>query len=651
MLTHRTVALSTIVALVALLIGINLIAGPLLRGAEIDLTERRLFTLSGGTKAMLKKLEEPVTLRLYFSEKIAQDFPQVRGYGARVGDLLGEIAAASDGKVELDIIDPEPFSSEEDIAAAYGLTGVPTGTGEKLYLGLVGTNLVDGLETIAFLSPEREEFLEYDIARLIHALSRPERPVLGILTSLPLELGPGGFLAQMQGQARPYVIYEQLRQSFTLEMIEDGADRIPEAVSVLLIAHPGELAPKTLYAIDQFAMRGGRLIVLVDPHAESAAAPGMGGQPMPGAVRTSNLAPLLAQWGVAYDPQSVVFDRKRALSVQFGGGAGAEDLPYVAWLRLEAEDLARDDLVTADIDALQMATSGVLEAAADAKTTFTPLVTTSEESQKESSLILSFGGDPRSLLESFVSGGKKHVIAARVTGPVTSAYPDGPPKEEPKAEDESAGEPKPPEAPLPAHLGEATAPLNLIVVADSDFLEDQFWVEVQDFLGQRVAQPTAGNGFFLVNAIENMMGSDDLISLRSRQSSERPFEVVESLERTASERFKAEEERLRAEIADTEKRLEALRARTGEDGALVPEDGAAPVLTAEEQREVRNFEIALAETRLALREVERALRRDVTALGSWVKVLNIAGVPLLLLGAAAVYGLLRMRSKKGARAS
>lgn len=644
-MTQRTAAGLSILFILVIFIAVNVIAGTLFRSARLDLTANHLYTLNTGTRSMLKKLQEPITLRFYFSERLAANYQSLSAYGIRVRDLLSEMTRAAGGKLILKTVDPEPFSPEEDLAESYGLTGAQTETGEKLYLGLVGTNLVDGMEAIPFLSPEREEHLEYDIGALIHALASPEKPKLGILTSLPFEYGPGGIMAQMQGQpAQPYVVYEQLKKSFDVEMLKDDVRVVPPDIGALLIAHPVGLKPQTLYAIDQFAMRGGRIIALVDPVSESSQGPGQRGP------SSSDLAPLLAAWGVKYDPKEVVLDKGSALSVQYGYGGSRQPIPYLAWLRLSGDSLDKKDLIVSDIQSIQVASAGHIEPILGASTKFTPLLQTSSESQTVPSMILAMGGDPASLLEEFKSQNKRFTIAARVTGPVKSAYQGPPAAETPAADAPKSAEP---EAPLPAHIAESKSSLNLILVADSDMLEDRFWVTVQDFLGQRIAQPNSGNGYLIINAADNLLGSEDLISLRSRERSDRPFTVVAAIEKRAREQYRAEEDKLKSEIADTEERLKTLQAgkKEGEGTLGGPQQSLGASLSPEEAKEVKRFQIRLADSRRKLREVQRELRADVIELGNWVKLVNIALMPLLVAMVAVVLADMRRRRRHKARAA
>lgn len=639
-MSRKTAALISILSIAVLIVTVNMLGGLVFRSAQLDLTERQLYTLSKGTKAITRTLEEPIELRYYFSETLATDYAQLHSYGLRIRDLLQRIAAGSRGQLKVQIIDPEPFSPEEDEAAAFGLTGAQLDSGEKLFMGLVGTNQVDGIETVPFFSPDREQYLEYDIARLISTLETPDKPVVGILSSLPLETGTGGMAAMMQGGGQPYVIYEQMKASYDLQTFDAGVRTIPDTVKVLMIAHPPALGAAALYAIDQFVMRGGHLLVLVDPFLESASGPG--GQTMPGMQAQSDIEPLLAHWGVKFDAGQIVLDKDRATPVQ---AAGSQILPYLPWLRLTTAEINRDDLVSADIDLVQMGSAGPLKPLPDAATRFTPLLTSTANSSLMSAMILRYGADPATLLDDFTPDAETYTLAARVSGPVTSVYPGGAPKDE--TAEKQAEETGEAEQPLPPHLSEAMAPLEMILISDADMLEDRFWVQTQNFLGQRIAQPNAGNGFFIMNALENLLGSDELISLRSRQQSARPFEKVDALEKTAQAQYRQEEQRLERQIADTESRLAALQSNRPEGDMLVDPQNGTALLTPEQRAEMRSFQTQLAASRRALRQVQRDLRSDVIALGGRIKFINVALMPLLV--ALGALGLSAWRRRRRAQ--
>src|SRR5215469_773784 len=299
-LSRRLYALAAIALAAVIFVGLNIAADATFTTTRIDLTENKLYTLSPGTVHTLETLQEPITLKFFYSKKVGSQYAAINAYAGRVRDLLAEYVAHSRGKIILEEIDAEPFTQAEEQASAAGLTGAPTETGDLLYFGLVGTNTIDGKETVAFFAQDREPYLEYDLTSLIYRLTMPKKPVIGVISSLPLETGAGGMAALLQGQAHPFIAYEELRQSYETKTIQQDFDRIPADVSMLIVAHPPPLAPKQLYAIDQYVLAGGHALVFLDPMSEAAQAMQGGGQ-QGMAPSSSDMRDLLKAWGVDYD--------------------------------------------------------------------------------------------------------------------------------------------------------------------------------------------------------------------------------------------------------------------------------------------------------------------------------------------------------------
>lgn len=622
--------IAMLVLLAVLFLAVNLFSNIVFRSAQIDLTQNRLFTLSQGTENVLAKIDEPITLKFFYSERLANEYPQIRTYAGRVRDLLQEVRNRSNGKVILEVIDPEPYSGDEDLAMSLGLKGARTTEGDIIYFGLVGTNMVDGIEQIPFFANERQQYLEYDVTRLIQNLSRPKKPVLGIVTNLPMDTGAGGLMEAMRGQSKPYMIYEELRERFEIEFLEQNFVKVPKDVDVLLVAHPKPLNDKTLYAIDQFVMRGGRVLASVDPHSEVSLTSGNDGQPVQGYTEASDLGPLLTKWGVDFDRTHVLGDRKLAMRVATGLDARRQTSDYVLWLTVPKSNLDGDDIVTANVDHLNLATVGELTQAKDATTRFTPLIWSSDDSEIYDINYVKSGPTPDQLLEGFKPSGERHVIAARLSGPIRSAFSAAPAigDDEDKSKRSDSRE-----QPLP-YQASTEGDANIIVIADSDLFDDRFWVQTQDYDGQRVAQPIADNAQFVLSAIDNLMGSDDLISLRARERADRPFVVVDQLRREADRHFLAEQQRLKASISDMERRLTALQTETGETPS------------ADAQAEAAEFRAKLLESRKALRDVQRNLRRDIDALASAVRFVNVAMMPIFVAFIAVGIAYLRHRRRK-----
>ncbi len=605
---HRRPLISLIL-LVIFFITINIFSGLSLRMARLDFTAQSLYTLSAGTHNILANLSEPVTLEFYYSRAQASDYPALQLYASRVRDMLEEIAAAAKGNVKLEIIDPAPFSEIEEVAVSKGLVGQSTPVNELIYFGLIGTNMVDSVEIIPFFAPEREQYLEYDIIRLIANLDMPEKPVLGVLSNLPLDTGTGGLLAAMQGQSQPFLIYSELIDRFRVEFLTAKTDAIPKDINILLIAHPRPLSDALALAIDQFVMRGGRVIAFLDPHSEVSLTAGAGGNPLPGHTEQSAMPQLLAAWGVDMAGNKIVADRTRAQKVFVGHNARQQLADYILWMGLEADEMNAHDLVTANIDLLNIGTPGSLAIRSDATAQITPLVTSSDDAMLVPREEVLAAPRPEDLLAQFTPDNIKHIIAARISGTVKTAFPDN----------------------AQADHVAMTENANIIIFADSDFFDDRFWVSEQTYLGQRFGVPIADNGKFLLNAVENFMGSNDLISLRGREPIARPFTRVEELRRKAEDLYLAEQQSLRVRIETAEAELDNIE-RLG--GAQSQTKQAA-----------QNYRNELVQARRALRAVEANLHRDIDQLGRYVRWVNILSVPLLLLGLATFIAMRRARKR------
>ncbi|MEQ9528842.1 MAG: Gldg family protein [Parvibaculaceae bacterium] len=627
-----------LVLLAVLFLAVNMFSNVMFRSARVDLTENSLYTLSEGTAEVVSQIEEPITLRFFYSEELATDYGRIRTYAGHVRDLLEEIRARSNGMVRLEVIEPEPFSEDEDLAMSLGLKGAPTQSGDIIYFGLVGTNSVDGLDSIPFFTDEREQYLEYDIARMIQNLSRPERPVLGIVTNLPLDTGAGGLMSAMRGESLPFMIYEELRNRFEIEFLEQQFQAVPKRVDVLMIAHPRPLDTPTLYAIDQFVMRGGHVLAFVDPHSEVSLTAGPNGDPVRGYTEQSDLGPLLESWGVNYDPTEIVGDRAIAQRVRTGLDARRQESDYVIWLAVPRENVDTNDIVTSDVARLNLGTAGHFTPVEGATTVFSPLVYSSEDAQLYDVEYVKGGPKPDDLLRNFDPAGKRFTIAARLSGPVDSAF-EGPVDEAPVAP-EGAQSPRKSQDKAPSYMAQSEKDANIIVFADSDIFDDRFWVRTDSYLGERVAQPIADNAVFVMSAIDNLMGSNELISLRARDKSDRPFAVVELLRRSAERRFLAEQEALEKKIDEAERNLTELQV-----GGL-DEDVADGGPSEQEASAIKRFRTELLDSRKKLRDVQRDLRRDVEQLGAQLRFINIVLVPIILALVALAAAFLRYRRRK-----
>ncbi len=645
----RTYTIGGIVLATAAFLALNMFANQALTRFRLDLTEQRLFTLSEGTRSVIRGIDEPVTLRLYVSRSLASRLPSISGYVARVRDLLQEYEHAADGKVLLTLIDPEPFTEEEDRAVAYGLSGIPLLDGEStFYFGLVGTNALDDQEVIPRFTPEREEFLEYDLTKMIHTLGQAARPVIGLLTTLPLD--GRSRQAMMTGQPpRPWLILERIEELFEVRHLSPaGLERVEDDVDVLMVVHPKGLSDETRYAIDQFVLGGGHALVFVDPNAEADMTPTVPGlPPIPG---KSELEDLLTAWGLELDSARTVGDMQIGADVQARVGDRITTIRYPVWMNVPSPLLNREDVVTAELGNLTFGSAGALVTRPDTGLTVRPLArTTPSGAGLVDTELVGPMADLERLVREFRPDGSSYVLAARVGGKAQSAFADGPPPPPPETTDEGAdrgggegaGSESESEAadgaePAAGHLGEGE--INVIVVGDTDLLQDRFWVQRQNLFGQSIPIPISANGSFVINALDNLTGSGDLIGIRSRGRFLRPFTVVNELRQDAELRFREKEKELLRRLEETDARLSELR--TGEDDEIV--------LTEDQRSALIEFTNERIRIRRELRDVRHSLREDIEALETSLKFINIGLIPIVIGIGGLLAGLHRMRRRRSA---
>jgi ABC-type uncharacterized transport system involved in gliding motility auxiliary subunit len=636
--SQRRLNTTSLLLLALAFIAAVIVSNQLFRSWRIDLTDNQLYTLSDGTRRILEKIDEPINLYFYFSDKATENIPSLRSYANRVRELLEEMEDAADGKIELNVIDPLPFSEEEDRAAQFRLQGVQIAASpDAIYMGLAGTNSVGDQETIPFFQPDKEEFLEYDIAKLISTLAQPERQAVGLISGVRMS---GDFNPQTQQMQSPWVVFQQAQQLFDLRDLGNDIEAVDDDIGLLWIVQPKNLPDSTLYAIDQFIVGGGKALVFVDPLAEadpSAAPQGMP-QGMPPQGQGSNLARLFEAWGLSYTTAEVVADA--GLALQISSGATGRPVRHLGLLGITTAQLNSDEVVTADLETLNLGLAGHLGMGDGSGISFEPLISSSQNAATIPTSRFSFLPDPAALQRDFAPTGDEYVIAARLTGTFPSAFPDGPPST-PGAEDGQAGSAAPAGPDEPGEqetaAAEGAAPAsentsslaaggtqagNVIVVADVDMLSDRMWVQVQNFFGQQIANAFADNGTFVVNALDSLSGSNDLIDVRSRASYSRPFTRVADLRAEAEARFQETEQGLQEELQETERRLSELQSSREDSGNIL--------MTEEQQAEIDRFIDRRAEIRQELRAVQRGLDRDIERLGTILKSINAGLVPLLL---------------------
>lgn len=620
---------------IILFIAFNIVVNGNFKSARVDLTEDNLYTLSDGSLNILSSMTEPVTLRFYYSEKVAQALPSLKAYAQRVQELLQEYQRASNGMIRLYVMEPQPFSDDEQRAKQYGLQSVPIeGEPDPLYFGLAGTNTLDGVETIPFFQPEKEDTLEYDLTKLIYKLSNDDRKTVGVVSALEIDgeqYDPLKGEVSSEGGVEPWAMMAELRDMFNVTTLPKDIRRIPSSIDVLVVVHPKDFADATLYAIDQYVLKGGKLVSFVDPYAELDEPEKDPDNPMAAmlASRSSNMDILFKSWGIERAPADVVADRKTATKVDFGAKTDHQPIDYVLWQGLDDNNFNNDQRITSALNKINLATPGYFKLLEDRSTEITPLLSSSDEAMLVDKRVVQFRNDPVALLTKYEPGTLSYPFAVRVQGEVSSAFPDG--------VKTTSGEVKQ----MQGHIDKAKQPIDVVAIADVDMLNDRFWVQTQDFYGEKLAFNTSNNIDFLINTVEDLTGSEGLISVRSRAGFSRPFHRVIALQRDAEKRFRTKERELQQKLKETQQRIARMQVQRSGSGEQI--------LTPEQQKEIAQFRLTANKTEQQLREVQSNLRKDIDKLDTQLKFFNIGLVPILVALLAVFTGWMRIRKRNKAR--
>jgi ABC-type uncharacterized transport system involved in gliding motility auxiliary subunit len=626
MTKSRLLTLASFLLLFVGLVAVNVLAGVL--SVRLDLTRQRLYTLTSGTRRILETLPDPVTVKLFVPESVPDAPVLVKSFARKARELLKEYQGAARGKLTLQVYDPQPDSEDEEWAQRYGLTAARLGDGTPLYFGLVV--LSGGREAaVPYLDPRRERYLEYDISQAITRVNRKAKPRVAVMSWLPL-MGQGG--RPMGPPEGEWFVMEELRKSYEVQYVfpEDSLREIPDGTNLLVLVHPKRPSATVSYAIDQYLMRGGRMIAFLDPNsrADPAGAAGMGAE-------AGGMDALLKAWGIQYDPGKVVADRTLATRVSTPN-QGPIDFPL--WISLHRRELNHDLAITSDLEEVTLIDAGAFATAKEFKHSFIPVFTSSKQSGLMDVAAVRFAS-PTDIAKQMQTDGTARVLAGLLSGKLDSAFPAGAPPE-PKP----AAAPRPPAAPPPkpaerkhAHRAASEQETSVLLVGDADFLADRFSVQVSNFFGNRVAQPINDNLSFALNAVEFMTGSQDLIQIRSRGQIFRPFTRVAELQVKAGLRYQEQERLLSQRLEEVKRKLTGVEQRQ--------QPGQKLVLSPAQLEEVAKFRREEARVRQELREVRKVLRQDIEALGNVLLALNLLLVPLAVAAAGFVVVLRRSQRR------
>lgn len=609
-----------LVVVAVLLIAVNMIADEL--NLRADFTDEKLYTLSDGTRAILEDLDTSVNVRFYYS-KSAADMPvQLKNYAGRVQDLLQEYRRAANGKLEIDKFDPQPDSEAEDSARLDGIRGRSVASGRRIYLG-IAVHCLDETVALPYLDPSREAQLEYELTRAIYRVTHPEKPTVGVLSSLPVAGTPANPMMGQpnQGSTEPWMLVRELEKQFEVTQL-DAPGAIPDAVDVLLLIHPKNLSDATLFAIDQYLLGGGRILAFLDPMniIDLQLNPqGRFSQPQP-----SDLSPLLDTWGVEFDPDSLVIDRLYKSTIPGPDGQMQEYLPF---LDLGPDTVNSENPAVAELDRILLPFAGHFGGTGTDSLTRTVLMHTSEKSGTVPKFMAQVGGDQ--MAENIENEGGRKALAVQLNGRFETAFPGGQPAD--KDDTASDSDTDEPDGSLKQSLEAST----VVLVADADMLHDRFCVNQRQTVFGPVSTSVSENLAMAQNLAELLSGADELIGIRSRGALNRPFKVIQ--EKTAEARAEYQEKiaELETELAEAENRLQKLQMGKSQNDQYF--------LTPEQEEEIERFEKKRAEINRELKTLRRSLRKEIVALENRLKWLNIAGMPTVVVLIGLGFSLYRKR--------
>jgi ABC-type uncharacterized transport system involved in gliding motility auxiliary subunit len=595
---HKLTSSVILILLAVVFFSLVFVNNQLFSSMRLDLTENQVYSLSEGSKQVLKEIDEPINLYFFFSDKASKNMTSLRNYANRVESLLAEYNTFANGKLKLQVLDPQAFSEQEDQAEQFGLIAANIGVaGEAIYMGLAATNALDEQRVIAFFDPQKEGFLEYEISKLIYQLSEPEPVNITLITDLILNGGQNPMTGQFDP---PWTFFTQLEQLYKVEQLSSDITNLPDDTDVLLIVHPKQYSDALLFAIDQYALSGGKILVFLDAHNESEQVAMMAG-PIP-SNNSSNLQRLLSAWGVVFDSEHVLLDAMAGLDIRTQSGGVTRHFGFVGFT---ADQLDREDILTSNLEVINGASFGVFNQKEDAITTWLPLIQSTQNSDLMDVSTYAMIQDPEELAKAYQSDNQAYVLAVRLFGQVNSAFEQAP------------------EGTSLTKIKTSTTNLNVILVGDTDLLADRFWVQQSNFFGQTVSTAFANNGDFVSNAVENLGGSDALISIRSRGVFSRSFRKVDELTVIAEQKFRDQEQILQQQLDDTEQQLLQLQNQQAEGGSLV--------ISVEQQLTIDQFLQKRITIRKSLRDVRYQLDKDIESLGNWLKLFNVALAPMILI--------------------
>ena len=602
----------------------NILNKNFFKNMRFDLTKSNVYTLSSGTKSILHSIKEPLNFKLFYTKQIGDTNPVYQNYYNKVKELLEQYVLLSNNKIQLKIYNPEPFSNEEDQALEHGMQGVEILQGVYGYFGLVASNSTDDEEKIIFFDSNRESFLEYDLSKIVSNLANPNRRVIGLYTNLPV-LGTFNPLAKSRDAASipPWIVYNRIKEFFEVKRIHEKTRKISDDLELIMIIHPQEVPERILYMFDQFVLRGGKLLIFLDPNAEVERFRTEQQQSTSVSKNNSStLKELLDRWGVELVEDKVVGDLLSARRVSIGTDAQPSVTDYIAWLDIKSEYIDSSHQATSKVRNLTFATAGILKHNNRNSIEFKKLVWSTKQSMQIDVEEVRSSPDPTTLLRNFVPSNEELVLAAEINGNFVSNFPDGPPKTD---RDNFKKE---------NHLQNSVKPSSLIIVSDVDMLYDEYWIRFTE----SGAAPISNNADFAINLLEYLNGTEDLIGLRGKGTSLATFTRVERIQKEAEQKYRSKEQELLDKLNDYQQKLKKIESGKGN------EEGK-DIISEDETSEIEKFRSEMVRVRTELRQVQNALRVNIEKLDSQLKFFNIFLVPILLVILSIILSLIRRKKR------
>jgi ABC-type uncharacterized transport system involved in gliding motility auxiliary subunit len=609
-----------VVAVLVILIAVNVL-GNFLK-VRSDLTENKIYTLSPGTKRILDKLDTPVEIRFYYSKDNSSMPVPLRTYAQEVEDLLSEYQQAGHGKIQVVKLDPKPDSDAEDSARLDGVQGQTAAanlTGDKIYLGLA-VSCLDAKTAISFLSPDRETLLEYDISRAISSVVNPKKAVIGVMSDLPV-LGRAAnpmMMMQRQRGSDPWVFVQELKENYTVREVPLTADKIDDDISVLLVDYPKGITESAQFAIDQFMLRGGKMVALLDPFSFVDSQLSGGQQAMMrGETYSANLDKLLKAWGLEFTADKIVADPNLATKIQRQAGSVDSDMTV---LSVNGDTINKSDPLGASTTDLLLPFAGAFTGTPVSGLKEETLVSTTPQAGLIDASTVMLGSE--GARKFYKPGNTPLAMAVRLSGKFKTAFPDGKPAAAASPTPTPAASPAASATPTPAPLKEATNEGVAVLIGDSDFAFDQIAGRQQQMLNQVVFTPTNGNLNLIESSVELLAGDSNLMSIRSRTSANRPFVLVDKMEAAAQDKYQSKIDELETGLTQARQKLSELQSAKQSD--------QRSVLSPEQQAEIKKFQENEAQIDKQLKQVRKELRQEIDSLQNWLKWLNIALMPVVV---------------------